>query len=51
MDWLTRQGLQVRVLNLGVPDEYVEHMRVEEQLEQCGLSALGIAARVLEALG
>ncbi len=51
LDWLTRQGLQARVLNLGVPDEYVEHMRVEEQLEQCGLSALGIAARVLEALG
>ena len=35
-------------LCLGVPDRFVEHASIAEQLDVCGLSALRIAAQIME---
>ncbi|MEZ5477530.1 MAG: 1-deoxy-D-xylulose-5-phosphate synthase [Thiolinea sp.] len=37
---------QVPVLNLGIPDRYVEHAQREEQLAECGLDAESVIAAV-----
>jgi 1-deoxy-D-xylulose-5-phosphate synthase len=43
---LNEAGLRVSVLNLGLPDSYIEHAQREEQLQMCGLDAQGIVNRV-----
>ncbi|HUW98728.1 MAG TPA: 1-deoxy-D-xylulose-5-phosphate synthase [Acidiferrobacter sp.] len=42
--------LPVRVLNLGLPDTYIEHGVPAEMLAACGLDAAGIARQVRDAL-
>ena len=39
---LAAHGLAVPLLQLGLPDYYVEHARPEEMLAECGLDAAGI---------
>ena len=44
---IQRAQIDVRVLSLGVPDRFIGHGSVQEQLEECGLTGLQIAERVL----
>ncbi len=48
---LADANVHVDTLLLGVPDNYVRHGKVSEQLKECGLDAEGIAAAILEKLG
>ncbi|MDV6318315.1 1-deoxy-D-xylulose-5-phosphate synthase [Chromohalobacter sp. HP20-39] len=43
---LAVEGVQVEVLNLGLPDAFVEHGKPAELLTACGLDAEGIEAAV-----
>ncbi len=47
---LAESGLRVPTLILGAPDDYVEHARIEEQREGCGLSVAKVCERVAAAL-
>ncbi|WP_078121039.1 1-deoxy-D-xylulose-5-phosphate synthase [Thiosocius teredinicola] len=47
---LLASGVQVKVLNLGLPDEFIEQGTQAEQLEIAGLSVAQIEARIREAL-
>ena len=47
---LARWELKPDVLNLGVPDRFIEHGTVGEQLQECGLTAEQVADSVLERL-
>ncbi len=47
-EYLNSQALQIPVINLGIPDEYVEHASREEQLEEIGLTGEGIVQTVTE---
>ena len=48
LEVLAREGVSVPVMTLGVPDRFIAHGTVQQQLEACGLSANTIATRVLE---
>jgi 1-deoxy-D-xylulose-5-phosphate synthase len=48
---LAKSGVHVDALTLGVPDNYIRHAKVSEQLKECGLDAEGIAEAVLKKLG
>ncbi|MBS9404617.1 1-deoxy-D-xylulose-5-phosphate synthase [Halomonas sp. TRM85114] len=43
---LASQGVKVAVLNLGLPDAFVEHGKPAELLSECGLDAPGIEASI-----
>jgi 1-deoxy-D-xylulose-5-phosphate synthase len=43
---LQRQGLNVPVLQLGLPDRYIEHGDPGVLLANCGLDAAGILRRI-----
>ncbi len=43
---LMAEGVQVAVLNLGLPDAFVEHGKPAELLAECGLDAEGIQAAI-----
>ncbi|SDL89431.1 1-deoxy-D-xylulose-5-phosphate synthase [Modicisalibacter muralis] len=43
---LAAEGVQAAVLNLGLPDAFVEHGKPAELLEECGLDAIGIEAAI-----
>ncbi|MDI5919392.1 1-deoxy-D-xylulose-5-phosphate synthase [Halomonas sp. LR5S13] len=43
---LMAEGVQVEVLNLGLPDAFVEHGKPAELLAECGLDADGIEASI-----
>lgn len=45
-EWLLAQGIKLPVLNLGLPDIYVEHAKPAEMLAECGLDASGIEAAI-----
>ena len=47
---LSARGVKVRTLILGAPDRYIEHARISEQREECGLSVEDICAKVAGAL-
>ena len=46
LDILNEESIEVPVLTLGVPDRFVPHATVAQQLEACGLSAQQIARRI-----
>ncbi len=48
---LAAEGVQVALLNLGLPDAFVEHGKPEELLKACGLDAGGIEASIRRRLG
>ncbi|MCL7941388.1 1-deoxy-D-xylulose-5-phosphate synthase [Halomonas sp. ATCH28] len=43
---LMAEGVQVEVLNLGLPDAFVEHGKPAELLAECGLDADGLEASI-----
>ncbi|MEW8508668.1 MAG: 1-deoxy-D-xylulose-5-phosphate synthase [Candidatus Thiodiazotropha sp.] len=45
-EYLTAAGRQLRVLNLGLPDRYIDHASHQEQLAEAGLDFDGIVAAV-----
>ncbi|MDR5866940.1 1-deoxy-D-xylulose-5-phosphate synthase [Halomonas koreensis] len=47
---LLAEGRTVRVLNLGLPDAFVEHGKPAELLAECGLDAAGIEAAIRDRL-
>jgi len=47
-EYLNKLAIQIPVINLGIPDEYVEHASREEQLEDIGLTGQGIIKTVTE---
>ena len=49
-EFLAREGLLKPILNLGLPDRYVEHAKPAEMLAECGLDEAGIEAAVRQRL-
>lgn len=49
-EWLLAQGIQIPVLNLGLPDIYVEHDKPASMLAECGLDAAGIERAIRQRL-
>ncbi len=49
-EWLSAAGIAMPVLNLGLPDRYVEHAKPAEMLAECGLDASGIEAAIRQRL-
>lgn len=49
-EFLARENLLKPILNLGLPDYYVEHAKPSEMLAECGLDALGIEKAVKQRL-
>jgi len=47
---LASRGITVPVVNLGLPDQFIEHGNRETLLADCGLDAAGILARLRPAL-
>ncbi|MBR4443994.1 MAG: 1-deoxy-D-xylulose-5-phosphate synthase, partial [Clostridia bacterium] len=43
---LAAWGLRLNVMNLGLPDRFIEQGAVAEQLEECGLTARAVADAV-----
>ena len=43
---LAAWGLRANVLNLGVPDRFIEQGTVAEQMEECGLTASGVVEAI-----
>jgi 1-deoxy-D-xylulose-5-phosphate synthase len=46
LEFLERRGLPLRVLQLGLPDRFIEHGSRGENLQEAGLDAAGIARAV-----
>ena len=49
-EFLRKAEMPVRVLSMGVPDKFIEHGSIAQQMEACGLDAISVARRVQEAL-
>ncbi|WGK62004.1 1-deoxy-D-xylulose-5-phosphate synthase [Halopseudomonas sp. SMJS2] len=49
-EWLLAEGIQVPVLNLGLPDIYVEHDKPNNMLAECSLDAAGIEQAIRQRL-
>ena len=45
-EWLMAEGIITPVLNLGLPDIFVEHAKPAQMLAECGLDAAGIEAAI-----
>jgi len=50
LESLAAQGVEVQVLQLGLPDHFVEHGDPAQLLADCGLDAAGIARSIRERL-
>ena len=48
LDYVTEQGLPVQVLNISIPDEYVEHGNVDALYEEVGIDAESVIRRIIE---
>ena len=46
-EWLAAEGIVMPVLNLGIPDAFIEHATHPEMLAACGLDAAGIEQSIL----
>jgi 1-deoxy-D-xylulose-5-phosphate synthase len=51
LELLAAEGLSLPVLNLGLPDAFIEHGDPAKLLSLCGLDAAGIERRVVERFG
>ncbi len=47
-EYINSQALQIPVINLGIPDEYIEHASREEQLQEISLTGEGIVKTISE---
>ena len=50
LEYLQKEALNVPVLNLGIPDRYIEAAKHSQQLEECGLGKNGIIHSIKERL-
>jgi len=50
-EFLEAQGINTPVLNLGLPDEFLEHGKADEMLASCGLDSAGILNAIERRLG
>jgi 1-deoxy-D-xylulose-5-phosphate synthase len=48
MEFFEQQGLLVPVKRIGIPDVYVEHGSLQDQLEEVGLTPQGVAEQILQ---
>ena len=48
---LAELGTEARILNLGIPDEFIGHGDHQQQLADCGLDTAGITAAIEQVLG
>ncbi len=46
LEMLNKENFHTPVLTLAVPDEYIEHATIAEQLKACGLTAMDISNRI-----
>ena len=46
LEMLEKSGVRTPVMTLGVPDRFVAHATIPQQLAECGLGAMDIARRV-----
>jgi 1-deoxy-D-xylulose-5-phosphate synthase len=51
LEALARAGVSVPILNLGLPDEFIEHGDPAKLLARCGLDAAGIERSIVERFG
>ncbi|SFN75107.1 1-deoxy-D-xylulose-5-phosphate synthase [Formivibrio citricus] len=51
LECLCANGVNIPVLQLGLPDRYVEHGEQKEQWAECGLDAAGILAAIQKRFG
>ncbi|MCB1691881.1 MAG: 1-deoxy-D-xylulose-5-phosphate synthase [Pseudomonadales bacterium] len=49
-EFLSREGISVPVINLGIPDRFIGHDKPANMLKECGLDAAGIEASVKDRL-
>ena len=45
-EFLLQENISIPILNIGIPDEYLEHAEREQQLELIGLDADGLVASI-----
>jgi len=50
-EFLEAQGINTPVLNLGLPDEFLEHGKADDMLASCGLDSAGILNAIERRLG
>lgn len=48
LEFFEQQGLLVPVKRIGIPDVYVEHGSLQDQLEEVGLTPQGVAEQILQ---
>ncbi len=48
-EWLTAAGVDVQILNLGLPDRHIEHGNPIQMLADCGLDTVGIKQSIVQA--
>ena len=48
LDYITGQKLPVQLLNISIPDEYVEHGNVDCLYEEVGIDAESVTKRIIE---
>ena len=46
--FLTENGVEADVLTLGVPDRFIGHGTVSQQMIECGLDSFGVARSVFK---
>lgn len=47
-DWIVQKKLPVEMLNISIPDEYVEHGNVDILYEEVGIDAESVTKRIIE---
>jgi len=45
-EFSNEEGLTTPIINLGIPDDYIEHASREQQLEEISLSGEGIVKKI-----
>ncbi|MCG7964337.1 MAG: 1-deoxy-D-xylulose-5-phosphate synthase, partial [Candidatus Thiodiazotropha taylori] len=45
-EFLAAEGIQVNLINLGLPDRYLDHASHQEQLAEAGLDYAGILSAI-----
>jgi 1-deoxy-D-xylulose-5-phosphate synthase len=50
-EWLMAEGIDIRILNIGIPDRYIEHGSRSDCLAMAGLDANGIFEQINKRLG
>jgi 1-deoxy-D-xylulose-5-phosphate synthase len=45
-EFLAAEGIQVNLINLGLPDRYLEHASHQQQLTEAGLDYAGILSAI-----